>query len=105
MNTEEGNKRYRTLNNQICRITDKVKEQSWNSQCDELDELDNQRMIYLLKKKVLELTKGRMKSQNMRIHDKEGIVLRDLEHVLGRWKEYVEELYGKENKHSEEEIP
>jgi len=41
----------------------------------------------------------------MRIRDKAGIVLRDSEHVLGRWKEYVEELYDKENKPSEEEIP
>jgi len=32
----------------------------------------------------------------MRIRDKEGIVLREPEHVLGRWKEYVEELYNKE---------
>jgi len=32
-------------------------------------------------------------------------MLRDLEHVLGRWKEYVEELYDKENKPAEEEIP
>ena len=41
----------------------------------------------------------------MRIHNKEGIVLRDPEHVLGRWKEYVEELYDKESKPSEKEIP
>ena len=41
----------------------------------------------------------------MRIRDKEGIVLSDPERVLGRWKEYVEELYDKENKPSEEEIP
>jgi len=34
----------------------------------------------------------------MKIRDKEGNVLNDPEHVLGRWKKYVEELYDKENK-------
>jgi len=98
VNTEEGKKRYRTLNNQLRRITDKAKEQWWNSQCDELEKLDSQGRMDLLYKKVSELTKGRRKRQNIRIRDKEGIVLREMEHVLGRWKEYVEELYDKENK-------
>jgi len=105
VNTEEDKKRYRTLNNQLRRITDKAKEQWWNSQCDELEKLDSQGRMDLLYKKVSELTKGRRKRQNMRIRDKEGILLREPEHVLGRWKEYVEELYDKENKPSEEEIP
>jgi len=74
MNREEDKKRYRTLNNnQLRRITDKAKEQWWNSQCDELEKLDSQGRD-LLCKKVSELIKGRRKRQNLRICDKEGIV-------------------------------
>ena len=61
MNTEEGKKRYRTLNNQSRRITDKAKEQWWNSQCDKLEKLDSQGRVDLLYKEVSELTKGRRK--------------------------------------------
>ena len=40
-NTEEGKQRYRQLNNELRRETDKAKEEWWSRECDELEELNS----------------------------------------------------------------
>ena len=40
VNSEEGRKRYRALNNQLRNETDKAKEQWWDEQCTELEKIN-----------------------------------------------------------------
>ena len=41
MNTDVGRKRYRELNNELRRETDKARAQWWREECEELEELDD----------------------------------------------------------------
>ena len=58
----------------------------------------------LLHRKVSKLTNRKRVKQNLRLHDKEGNVLTDSDKVRDRWKEYIEDLYDKNNKPQEEDI-
>ena len=40
INTDEGRTKYRKLNNELRRETDKAKEQWWKEECTELEELE-----------------------------------------------------------------
>ena len=40
VNTEEGRKKYKLLNNQLRRVTDKAKDNWWRDHCEELEQLD-----------------------------------------------------------------
>ena len=52
-----------------------------------------------LYRKVKKLTKNEKKKiQQTSIHDKNGNKLTNPTEVCNRWKEYIEELYDKENK-------
>jgi len=41
---------------------------------------------------------AKKKSQNSQIGNKEGTLLTEAAQVQGRWKEYIEDLYDKDNK-------
>jgi len=58
----------------------------------------------LLHRKVSKLTNRKRVKQNLRLHDKEGNVLTDSDKVRDRWKEYIEDLYDKNNKPQEEDV-
>ena len=58
----------------------------------------------LLHRKVSKLTNRKRVKQNLRLHDKEGNVLTDSDKVRDRWKEYIEDLYDKNNKPQEEDM-
>ena len=49
-------------------------------------------------RKVSKFTNRKRKNQNLRLHDKEGNVLTDSDNVRDGWKEYIEDLYDKNNK-------
>ena len=51
-NNEEGNKRYRQLTNELRRETDKAKEEWWDRECAELEELEAKGRTDLLYAKV-----------------------------------------------------
>ena len=98
-------KRYGELNNQLRRETDKAKGKWWEEQCKELEQLDKIGRTDLLYRKVSNLTKAaRKRKLTPCIRDKEGNKLTEPADVCSRWKEYLEELYDKENKPEEEAL-
>ena len=48
VNTEDGRKKYRRLNNELRRITDEAYENWWKEECANLELLERQGRIYLL---------------------------------------------------------
>ena len=102
--SHERRKKYKSLNNRLRRITDKAREKWWDEQCAELEKHERQGKMDLLYRKVSKLTIRKRKKQNLRVRDKEGNVLTDSDKVRDRWKEYIEDLYGKNNKPQEEDM-
>jgi hypothetical protein len=101
--TEIAKKEYKRLNNELRRATDKARESWWDEQCSELEELQRQGKYDKLYSKISKLQKKNGKSSNV-IKDRNGILLTNEDEVRNRWKEYIEELYDKENKPTEEEM-
>ena len=101
--TEEAKKEYRRLNNELRRSTDKAREGWWDEQCKELEELQRQGKYDQVYCRIRELQKKSGKSSNV-IKDRNGNLLTDENEVRERWKEYIEELYDKDNKPTEEEM-
>jgi len=54
--TQEGKKKYRELNNQLRRETDKAREDWWRVQCEELEEMDKRGRSDLMYARVKEVT-------------------------------------------------
>lgn len=54
--TDEGKKRYLELNNELRRSTEQAKEDWWNKQCEDLEELDKKGRSDLMYTKVKEIT-------------------------------------------------
>jgi len=100
VNTEEGRKKYKSLNNELRRETDKAREDWWDARCDELIEYDRGGRSDILYSEVSKLTRTGKKSvmKNATINDKNGELMTDFEDVKTRWKEYVEELYDQKKK-------
>ena len=101
--TEYARKEYKRLNNELRRTTDKAKETWWTEQCNELDELQKQGRYDILYNRVKDLTKKKGKSSTT-VKDKNGELLSSPDDVRERWREYIEELYDKENRPKEEEM-
>ena len=98
-NTEAGRRKYKQLNNELRRITDKAKEIWWANQCSELESLDRHGRSGLMCAKVNELTKSKIStSKSSSLKDKNGNLLTKPEEIKLRWKEYIEELYAKQDK-------
>lgn len=96
VNTLEGRQQYRKLNNELKRETDKAKERFWEEQCKEIEEMERSGKMDKMYRRVKELTwKKESGQKNKTILDKQGILLTDPEAVKARWKEYIEELYNK----------
>src|SRR6476469_4134476 len=95
-NTEEGQRTYRRLNNELRRETDQAIERWWKNECNELEELVRSARTDLVYAKVGQLT--RKKTTNCTseaIKDETGKLLIEPEEMRNRWKEYIETLYGK----------
>jgi hypothetical protein len=105
VNTDEGRKTYRKINNELRRETDSAKEKWWEKECCELEEMDRRGRSDLMYAKVHELTKKDAKSSRTAvIKDNNGKLLTEKEDVMNRWKEYIEILYDKDGKPTEEDI-
>jgi hypothetical protein len=61
VNSDEGRKKYRELNNQLRRATDKARQKWWEEQCQELEVLEKSGRSDLLYQKVTQLTKNQRK--------------------------------------------
>ena len=105
VNSDEGRKKYRELNNQLRRATDKARQEWWEEQCQELEVLEKRGRFDLLYQKVTQLTKNqRKKKKTACIKDKDGRKLTEPDAVCSRWKQYIEQLYDKENKPTEDAV-
>jgi endonuclease/exonuclease/phosphatase family metal-dependent hydrolase len=97
--TESGKKKYRHLNSEIRRETQKARNEWWLNQCNELQELDRKGRADLTYSKIKQLTEHKKySSSNKAVASKRGEIITDPENVRARWKEYVEELYDKEGR-------
>jgi hypothetical protein len=102
--TEADKKEYRRLNNELRRTTDKAKACWWEDQCRELEELQRQGKHGQVYSKIKQLTRKGGGKSGISIKSKQGELLTEESEVRHRWKEYVEELYDKEHKPTEEEM-
>src|ERR1700761_8151060 len=103
---EEGRKKYRALNNELRRITEKAFENWWDKECANLELLEKQGRTDLMYAHIKKLTENK-KTRNGNckcIKDKAGIVLKEPEEIKRRWKEYIEDLYDNKGKPSMEEF-
>jgi len=106
VNTKVGENKYRELNNELRRETDRAREDWWREECDELEELHRKGRSDLMYAKVKQITRtGKTgASSSIAINDKNGVLLTEPEKVRKRWKEYVEELYSGNDKPTFEEL-
>jgi hypothetical protein len=100
---ERSKKEYRRLNNELRRETDKARKKWWEEQCDEIGDLQKQGNHAKVYNKIRQLQKRKCKSST-EIKDKHGNLLKDGDQIRNRWKEYIEELYDKENAPTIEEM-
>jgi len=99
VNTDEGKRMYRKLNNELRRETDHARELYWEEQCNELEELDKKGEMDKLYQKVKALTWKKNSSQkSTNILNSQGEMLTDGEDIKKRWVEYIEELYNRADK-------
>ena len=69
MNTDEGRQKYKSLNSQLRRATDKAREKWWEEQCSELEQHSKQGRMDLMYRRVAELTKQKKKKHNTQVKD------------------------------------
>ena len=100
---EHSKKEYRRLNNELRRETDKARKKWWEEQCDEIEDLQKQRKHSQVYSKIHQLQKRKCKSST-EIKDKHGSLLKDVDQIRNRLKEYIEEPYEKENALTIEEM-
>ena len=104
---EEGRRIYRRLKNELRRECEKAREKWLEEQCEEIEDMERKGRYDLAYKKIREFEKGkiesRTKNKGKSIESKEGKELTG-EEALRRWKEYIEELYDKNGKPSENEL-
>lgn len=96
--TESGRRKYRQLNNEVRRETQKARESWWNNQCNELQELEKKGRSDLTYNKIKQLTEHKSSNSTKAVTSKSGAIITDPESVRARWKEYIEELYDKEGR-------
>ena len=99
-NDEEGRTKYRRLNYELRREIGKAKEQWWENECKQLEELAKKGRSVLVYEKVRQLTwkntsNGRGATA---IKDSTGNMTKEPEEIRKRWKNYIEMLYDKKGK-------
>lgn len=87
--------RYRELDIEVKRRCKERKEEWLKERCDEVEQLErvNSKQMY---EKVREISGNKRPTKSSTIKDEQGNVLMELEEVLGRWKQYIKELYNDE---------
>ena len=99
VNSEEGRRTYRRLNNQLRCITDRAKENWIRDRCIEVEEhlkAGRSELSYQIVKQLA--GKMRRKKLTQSIMDKDGNLLTSLYDIKKRWKEYIETLYAVEDR-------
>jgi hypothetical protein len=85
--------------------TERAKQEWWEGDCKELEELDGRGRSDLVYAKVKKLTTNKSSGgRGTTIKNETGELLTEPESVRNRWKEYVEVLYDKNGKPKTEEM-
>jgi len=98
VNSEEGKRIYRKLNNELRRETDAARTKYWEERCKEIEDLEKAGKMDKMYQKVKELTWKNKSKATKSIMNKQGELLKEPEKINQRWKEYIEELYNKEER-------
>ena len=102
--SEEGKRNYRQLNNELRRQTDRARENWWERECKELEEMDKRGRSDLMYAKVSQITMKPKSCSSATINDNNGKPLTDPHEIQSRWKEYIETLYDKNGKPNMDDI-
>jgi len=86
---EEGRKKYKSLTNRLCRVTDTARENGRMNSA-QLEKHERQGKMDFFSRKVTHLA-NRKRKGSLCVCDKEGNVLTDSDMVQDRWKEYTED--------------
>jgi len=102
INTQDGKRQYKRLNNELRRETDSARERWWTQECEELEKLDREGKSDRVYAKVKELCAEKKNCRTKAgILSKDGHLLTDPLEVKDRWKQYIEELYAKDDRPAE----
>lgn len=105
VSSEDGRKQYRKLNNEIRRITERARNQWWETACRDIEDLSKKGQHDKMYAKIRQAIGDQKKSDTTAsIKDENGRILVDEEKIKQRWASYIEELYEAKKKPSNEEI-
>ena len=100
--TNEAKVKYKQLNNELRRETDGARERWWQNECEELEALERNGRLDLVYDRVRNLCKVKKGSATQKgILSETGVLLTEQEDIKKRWVEYIEMLYGREDKPDE----
>ena len=104
--SDEGRKKYSSLNNELRRETNRAREVWWEQKCEELQEYDKRGRSDLMYQVVRRLTRtGKIATRSSAaINDENGVIVTEIGEVKRRWKEYIEDLYSKNEQPKEEDF-
>ncbi|KAI5738261.1 hypothetical protein M8J77_004739 [Diaphorina citri] len=103
--TTEGRKMYRQINNELRRTTDKAREKWIQDQCENIEELEKRGKMEELYKTARNLTMKKPKTISKQgMVNKEGKITTCVEETKQIWKEYIEELYQSGNDYGDMNI-
>ena len=87
--------KYNQLKKEIEKECTKAKEEWWNKNCEEVEELESKHESRAMHRKIKEITgQGTRKRGSNCIRNKHGKMLFDESEIKSRWEEYVSELYN-----------
>ena len=102
--SEEGKRKYRQLNNELRRETDRARESWWEKECKELEEMDKMGQSDRMYAKVRQITMKPKTCSCATVKDGSGKLLTEPQEIQNRWKEYTEVLYDKSGKPNMDDI-
>jgi hypothetical protein len=105
-NNEEGRRKYRQINNELRRETDKARSAYWDRVCKELEGWNSKGRTDMVYARVARMT-WQKRTGNMStgsITDSSGNIVTEPEEVRETWRQYIESLYDKDGKPEKEDL-
>ena len=86
--TEEGKKRYRKLNNELRRETEEARKKWMKQKCDEIEKMEKEGKYEMMYKLANEIVFERKRKRiNMEIERADGTLAKEPQEILNRWQE------------------
>src|SRR5215470_8116657 len=96
---------YRSLNNELRRVKERAKQEWWENECNEMEELGRRGLTDVLYSRISRHSENSQRGGGKRaIKDSNGVLLSEPKDIQRRRKEYVETLYDKNGKPTDEDI-